>query len=99
VALTARESAERHAGNVQSADFEKIMEDFTGSVFMNLMAGGTMPPMPTTEWEILSEEPEGDAVRFRVRYSNDSDTLELETRWRRIGPDWKIVDARRAVVP
>jgi hypothetical protein len=62
---------------------------------MNLMAGGVVPPMPTTQWEILSEDPDGDSVRFHVRYSNDTDALELETRWERIGPDWKIVEARR----
>ena len=91
--LTARGSAERHAANVQSADFEKIMEDFTGSVFMNLMAGGAMPPMPTSTWEIISETPVGDAVEFQVRYANDTDALELRTRWQKIGPHWKIVEA------
>lgn len=49
--------------------------------------------MPTTAWEILAEDPDGEAVRFRVRYSNDSDSLALATRWERIGPDWKIVEA------
>jgi hypothetical protein len=93
VGLTARESAERHAGNVQSANFEKIMEDFTGSVFMNMMAAGVLPPMPTTEWEILSETPDGDVVEFHVRYANDTDALELRTRWQQIGPDWKIIQA------
>jgi hypothetical protein len=60
---------------------------------MNMMAGGVLPPMPTTEWQILSETAEGDAVEFHVRYANDTDALELRTRWQRIGPDWKIVDA------
>jgi hypothetical protein len=91
--LTARQSAERHAANVQGGDIERLMADFTGSVFMNLMAGGTMPPMPTTRWEILRETAEGDAVVFEVRYANDTDALTLRTRWRRIGPEWKIVEA------
>jgi hypothetical protein len=69
------------------------MEDFVGSTFMNLMASGTVPPVPTTASEIVSETAAGDAVVFHVRYANDTDALELRTRWRRIGPDWKIVEA------
>jgi hypothetical protein len=91
---SARESAERHAQDVQDGNIERLMADFVGSTFMNLMAGGDMPPMPTTGWEILSEEADGDGVSFHVRYSNDTDALELRTRWRRIGPDWKIVEAQ-----
>lgn len=91
--LSARESAERHAQHVQDGNIERVMEDFVGSTFMNLMAGGAMPPMPTTQWEILSETPAGDSVELHVRYANDTDALELRTRWEKIGPDWKIVDA------
>ncbi|HEY4375889.1 MAG TPA: FAD-dependent oxidoreductase, partial [Acidimicrobiales bacterium] len=90
---SARETAERHAQDLQDGNIERSMADFVGSTFMNLMAGGAMPPMPTTKWEILSEEQDGAAVRFHARYSNDADSLELATRWEKIGPDWKIVEA------
>jgi hypothetical protein len=93
--LTAREAAERHARNLEGGNIAAVMEDFVGSTFMNLMAGGTLPPMPTTRWAILSETVDGDGVRFHVRYSNDDAALELETRWQQIGPDWKIVEARK----
>jgi hypothetical protein len=93
--LTARQTAERHAQDLQDGNIPRIMEDFVGSVFMNLMAGGTMPPMPTTTWEILSEDTNGDATLFRTRYSNDTETLDLETRWQQIGPNWKIIEAHR----
>lgn len=96
VGLTARQAAERHANHVQTGDIEALMADFVGNVFMNLMAGGSIPPMPTTQWEILSETPAGDAVEFHVRYANDTDALELRTRWEHIGPDWKIVEAVEA---
>jgi hypothetical protein len=91
--LTARESAERHARNIEAGNISAVMEDFVGSTFMNLMAGGKLPPMPTTSWEICSESFDGDAVRFHVRYANDDAALELLTRWQCIGPDWKIVEA------
>ncbi len=94
-ALTARESAERHARNVQSGDFEAVMADFVGNTFMNLMAGGTLPPMPTTQWEILAESPERNAVVFHLRYANDTEALELRTCWEQIGHDWKIVQAAK----
>ena len=93
--LTPRETVERHAGHVLAGDVERLMEDFVGSTFMNLMAGGAIPPMPTTSWEILSETPDDDAVEFHVRYANDTAALELRTRWQKIGPDWKIVQATK----
>jgi hypothetical protein len=93
--LTARETAERHAEDLKGMRMQDVMGDFVGSTFMNLMAGGNMPPMPTTNAEILSEEVDGDTVRFHVRYSNDTAALELHTRWKKIGPDWKIVEATK----
>lgn len=96
--LSARASAERHANDIQAMNIPRVMEDFVGNVFMNLMAGGAMPPMPTTEWEILSETTDGDAVVFHVRYANDAAALELQTRWKKIGPDWKIVEATKLPV-
>ncbi len=92
--LTARASAERHADKVRSGDVEGVMADFVGNVFLNLMASGTLPPTPTTEWEILSETPTDDGgVELNIRYANDDDALELRTRWQEIGPDWKITGA------
>jgi hypothetical protein len=93
--LNARETAERHAQDLQDGNIQRVMEDFVGSTFMNLMAAGTMPPMPTTKWEILAEDTDGETVRFHVRYANDTDALDLVTRWKKIGPDWKIVVALR----
>lgn len=92
--LTARESAERHARNVEAGNIAAVQEDFVGSTFMNLMFGGAIPPMPTTKWEILAEDADGDTVSFHVRYANDTAALELITRWQQIGHDWKIVEAR-----
>jgi hypothetical protein len=97
--LTARETAERHAEDIKGGNIQRVMCDFVGSTFMNLMAGGAMPPMPTTKTEILSEDVDGDAVRFHVRYSNDTAALELKTRWEKVGPDWKIVEARKVDAP
>jgi hypothetical protein len=82
---------------VVDGNFPRLMADFAGSALNDLMASGAMPPQPTTKWEILSETPDGDCVRFRVRYSSDSGQLELETTWQALGGDvWKIVKAQRA---
>ena len=95
--MTARQTAERHAKDVVEGNFPRLMEDFAGSALNDLMASGGMPPQPTTRWEILSETPDGDSVRFRVRYANDIDQLELETTWRAVeGDAWKIVRAQKA---
>ena len=93
--MTARETAERHAQDVVDGNLARIMGDFAGSAFTQLMGTGG-PPQPTTQWEILSEEADGDAVRFQVRYSNDTAALELATRWEQFdGGVWKIVGAEK----
>ena len=94
--MTARETAERHAQDVVDGNFERLMGDFAGTALNDVMATGG-PPQPTTRWEILSEDHDGLAVRFHVRYSNDSDALDLETRWEEIDGVWKVVGATKAV--
>lgn len=73
------------------------MGDFAGSAFNRVVAIGG-PPQPTTRWEILSEEADGDAVRFHIRYANDTDALELETRWEQFDGVWKVVQAQKVGV-
>lgn len=94
--MTARQTAERHAQDVVDGNMSSVMGDFFGSTLMSLMATGAMPPSPTTAWEVLSEDDAGDAVTVHVRYSNDTDSLELRTRWEQVAGEWKIVEARKA---
>lgn len=94
--MTARATAERHAQDVVDGNMGRIMGDFAGSAFTQLMGTGG-PPQPTTKWEILSETPAGDGVEFEVRYSNETgDALELQTTWKQFdGGAWKIVEAKK----
>lgn len=93
--MTARETAERHAQDVVDGNFGRLMGDFAGSAFNDVMAAGG-PPQPTTKWEILSEEVTGEAVLFHVRYSNDTVALDLETRWEQFDDGvWKVVGAQK----
>lgn len=94
--MTARATAERHAQDVVDGNMGRIMGDFAGSAFTQLMATGG-PPQPTTAWQILSEEPAGDAVEFHVRYSNDDgQALHLMTTWKQMDSGaWKIVEAQK----
>jgi hypothetical protein len=95
--MTARATAERHAQDVVDGNLSRLMGDFSGSVLTELMGSGAMPPNPTTKWEILSEEADGDKVRFRVRYTNDSEELVLQTTWSEFDDGaWKIVKAEPA---
>jgi hypothetical protein len=95
--VSARQTAERHAQDVADGNFPRLMGDFESSALSEFMASGVLPPQPTVRWEILSETPDGDTVRFRVRYSNDSELLELETTWQAFeGGDWKIARAQKA---
>ena len=95
MALTARQTAERHARDVVDMDMNAVMGDFFGNSLMALLQAGAMPPMPTTAWEILSEDDQGDAVTMLVQYSNDTETLELRTRWEQVAGDWKIFEAEK----
>ncbi|QYG91751.1 hypothetical protein HC251_04385 [Iamia sp. SCSIO 61187] len=94
--MTARATAERHAQDVLDGNLGRIMGDFAGSAFTQLMGTGG-PPQPTTKWEILTETPVDDAVEFQVRYSNDAgESLDLQTTWRQFdGGVWKIVEAKK----
>lgn len=74
----------------------RILGDFAGSAFSQVMAAGG-PPQPTTSWEILDETATGDEVRFHVRYANDAgEVLELATTWKQFdGGVWKVTDAHK----
>lgn len=93
--MTARETAERHARDAVDGNMLSVIGDFVGNTFMTLLATGSLPPTPTTEWEILGEQLDGDAVSLRVRYANDTDSLELATRWKQVAGAWKIVEAEK----
>ncbi len=95
--MTARDTAERHAQDVVDANMPAVMADFFGNSLMKLMATKAMPPSPTTKWEILSEnsDADSDAVTIHVRYTNDTEALELRTRWEQVAGDWKIVEAEK----
>lgn len=94
--MTARATAERHAQDVLDGNLGRIMGDFAGSAFTQLMSTGG-PPQPTTKWEILDETLRDDAVEFQVRYTNDAgEALELQTTWKQFdGGVWKIVEAQK----
>jgi hypothetical protein len=94
--MTARATAERHAQDVVDGNMSRILGDFAGTAFSQLMATGG-PPQPTTAWEILSETPADDGVEFQVRYSNDTgQALELQTTWKQMDSGaWKIVEAKQ----
>ena len=94
--MHARDTAERHAQDVVDGNLPRIMGDFAGSAFSQLMASGGVPPRTTTDWTILSETVDGETVQFRVRYSGGADTLELQTTWKQFDSGaWKIIDAKK----
>jgi hypothetical protein len=93
---TARDVAERHAQDVVDGNLERALRDFYGNALTKLMAAGDLPPDPTTSWEILTEQPAVEHVDFQVRYANDTDALELKTRWQQIAGQWRLIDAVKA---
>ncbi len=95
VLLSARETAERHAQDVVAGNLRAVLGDFFGNSLMRLVATGATPPTPTTTWEILSEDTDGDTVTIHVRYSNDTESLDLQTRWEQVAGEWKIVEAAK----
>ena len=94
--MNARATAERHAQDVVDGNMSRILGDFAGSAFSQVMAAGG-PPQPTTSWEILDEMTTDDSVQFHVRYANDAGAaLELQTTWKQFdGGIWKVTDAQK----
>lgn len=93
--MSARETAERHAQDVVDANFERLASDIEPDTLNAMLTAGIMPPTPTTQWSILSETPDGDVVRFHVRYANDTEALELRTTWAEREGAWKIIDIEK----
>ncbi|MEN9646395.1 MAG: hypothetical protein RL238_3064 [Actinomycetota bacterium] len=94
--MTARETVERHAQDVVDGNLPRIMGDFAGSAFSQLMASGGVPPRTTSAWSILSESTDSETVQFHVRYTSDNDALELQTTWKQFDSGaWKIIEAKK----
>jgi hypothetical protein len=91
--VTARETAERHAQDVVDGNLARLASDFEEKALAEYLELGVLPPQPTTEWTIVSETPDGDLVRFQIRYANDSEHLVIKTTWQQLDGDWKIINA------
>lgn len=90
---TARDAAERHAQDVVDGNLDRALADFHGNTLATLIEVGGLPPDPTNDWEIVSEAPSVEFVDFHVRYSNETQAVELKTRWQQIAGRWRIVSA------
>lgn len=92
---TARAAAERHARDVVEGNLERALTDFHGTALTKLMDAAAPPPSPNTSWEILSEERGIEHVDFHVRYANDTDAVELRSRWLLIAGRWRIIETTK----
>lgn len=93
--MNARETAERHGGFICQGNMQGVMADFASpQVLQDFQKHGKMPPRGTTKAEVLSENQDGDAYVYEIKYSNDAgDTLTVRSKWGKQGDDWKIVEA------
>jgi hypothetical protein len=91
---TARETAQRHADDVVAGNMAGAIADWTpdGIAEYN-QKHGEAPPRPTRTAEILVNRKDGAQELFEIKYSNETESLTIRSRWEQRDGVWKVVKA------
>jgi hypothetical protein len=83
----------RHGKAVVSMDIGQIMNDLMPEAMMKLQqaAGGGMA-IQIHDYKVLGSEKDGDDYVYQVQYIGP-ESFTVRARWRKVGAEWKIVDA------
>jgi hypothetical protein len=93
--MTAEEAAHRHAKAAVAGNLTQLMADLTPDALAGLMAqggagGGFQQP---AGYELKLHAQEGDDYVFDIIYTGPAGNITLRDRLRKIGDEWKIVEA------
>ena len=94
--MNARETLDRHGGYALARNWDALGADFTPDALQEAAAQGIRPPRGASKYEVVGESQEGDDYVFDVKYSSDTESSTIRSRWRKLGEDWKIVKAEMA---
>src|SRR3989304_10621477 len=94
--MTAEEAAHRHGRAAVDGNLGELMSDLTPEALAALMAqggagGGFQQP---SGYELKLHAQEGDDYVFDITFAGPAGNLTLRDRFRLIGGQWKIVEAR-----
>ena len=94
--MTAEEAAHRHAKAAVDGNLGQLMSDLTPEALAGLMAqggagGGFQQP---SGYELKLHAQEGDDYLFDVTYQGPVGNVTLRDRFRVIGDQWKVVEAK-----
>jgi hypothetical protein len=95
--LTARQAVERNAEAIKAGDMQRIMMDLTPEAFAKAMQmlnqpGAAQTPREVESYDVEDRGVEGDDQLFHVTYRSPAGQLTMHSRWRKVGPDWKVAD-------
>ena len=94
--VTAEEAAHRHARAAVDGNLGQLMSDLTPEALGGLMAqggAGTGFQQPSG-YELKLHAQEGDDYVFDITYAGPAGNVTLRDRFREIGGQWKVVDAK-----
>ena len=92
--LTGREAMNDHyAIDVLVSLATLAPEAFTKAMqMMNQQGGAAQTPRQVESYTVEEQGVEGDDHLFHVTYRNPDGQLTMHSRWRKVGPDWKVAD-------
>jgi hypothetical protein len=91
--MNARETADRHGGDVAGGNMQGAMADFTPEGMQAFMAKGVFPPRGANKFEIVGEGCDDTNPTYDIKYSKDDQSLTIRSKWGKVGDDWKILSA------
>ena len=94
--MTAEEAAHRHAKAAVAGNLAQLMSDLTPEALAGLMAqggagGGFQQP---SAYELKLHGQEGEDYLFDITYAGPAGSVTLRDRFRLIGEQWKVVEAK-----
>lgn len=76
-----RKHAEAHAKAVVDGDIDSVTNDFVPDMRDQVKGIAQQLPQPVEKAEVEKVDMEDDHATVRIRYSNEEESLAIETRW------------------
>ena len=94
MALTARETIERHAKGAIEGKLDVVIGDLMPELIPGIQPlAEKLGAIQPTGYKILNEKKKGDQVTYQVKYIGSEGSLIVQSTWESKGEDWKVVEA------
>ena len=92
--VPARKHAEAHAKAVVDGDMDAVTADFVPELRGRVPEIAKQLPRPTTDAEVVKFDMADDAATVHIKYSNDDESLTIQTTWEEHDGRPMIVDGK-----